>query len=224
MPPKSISDRIGPTIQAELKKVLRGMRADIQRKWETAVASQESSYTASYTRTGAMRKALDVTATIESIKVDIDPMGSVEVSGAFILNAATVLREHLSKQQAADNDPDLVSKIRHKGFYAKGRYVGSFRDQKKSYLADYLAAGPNIRSQANAIVYWKLGGSEYSERAGLAHNLFETFNKLMGFGGYLDLAPSTIYGGNVHFSGGKDSIIAKALDQALINLGLKDRS
>lgn len=189
--------------------------ATIRQAWVSAVENHTQSTPRAYAHTQALTKALNLDATLRSIKV-LELNGQYRIVGTIVLSGSLVLEAHRAAQvPLASLGKNIAWKVRFGKVNPKSvGVVGSMQRIKRPYLLDYLAAGPNVPNQP--LVYRHLGQPPTgTTRAGTKGAIVAEFAAKLGF--TLESAPTAanIYGGTIRLQDTGNSIIKTAVLKAI---------
>ena len=203
------------SLTTDLQQALLAQGATIRAAWVEAVTNHTQGNPRAYAHTYALTKALNLDATLRSIRV-LELDGQYRIVGTIVLSGSLVLDAHRAAQiPLSAMGKNIAWKVRFGKTNPKSAgVVGSMQPIKRPYLLDYLAAGPNVANQP--LVYRYLGQPPMgTTRAGTKGAIITEFAAKLGF--TLESAPTAanIYGGTIRLQDTGNSIIKTAVLKAI---------
>lgn len=203
------------SMTTDLQAALAAEGSTIRAAWIQAVRNNTNPSPKAYAHTHALEKALNLDATLRSIKV-LEVNGTFRIVGYIVLSGSLVLEAHKASQVPLISlGKTATYKVRHQLENPKTLgVIGSMQPEKVPYLLAYLAAGPNAPGQP--LVYRYLGQPPTrTSRVPNKSQIIADFAKLLGF--TLEGTPTgqNIYGGTVRLQDTGKSIIKTAVQKAI---------
>lgn len=164
MPTPDWAEKTNVEASAALQDAVRKVMPKVKAAW-VACVSKSANGTAvcpSYRNVGSLAAALDVRATIASItciRDEVSPAPGTDVFfsiyGSIVLSGSMVLSAHNKGRKGLEGNAAAIHSILSNGTAAGAGVVGSFWKNKKPFLINYLAEGPNVPQQP--AIYTHLG-------------------------------------------------------------------